>query len=295
MELEFYQVDAFTLRPLYGNPAAVVFGGESLSSDLMQRIAREMNLSETVFILPPTRPDAHYRARIFTPMSELPFAGHPTIAASHCVRMRHSNASNLPILRQECGIGIVPIEVLERDAEILLRMTQASPTYKEADLSLADVASMLGCEAADIASTKFEVVSTGVPWLVAELSSVEAISRVRPDQALIHKVTCQLRCAGLTTFAEHSADSATRIRVRTFAPGEGVPEDPVCGSGNGSVAAFLAHHKHGTEAFGSYLAEQGVEIGRDGIVHVSWKRDGEVVSVQIGGHAVVCASGKLHL
>lgn len=295
MDLDFYQVDVFTHRPLYGNPAAVVFGGEVLPSDLMQRIAREMNLSETVFILPPTRPDADYRARIFTPMSELPFAGHPTIAAALCVRMRHSNANSLPLLRQECGIGIVPVEVLAGDAEVLLRMTQASPTYRDASLSAADVSSMLGCEPSDISSTPFEVVSTGVPWLVAELRSVEAISRVRPDHTLIQKVTRQLRCAGLTTFAEHAPVSETRIRVRTFAPGEGVPEDPVCGSGNGSVAAFLAHHKHGREASGHYLAEQGIEIGRDGIVHVTWERAGEVVSVHIGGHAVVCASGRMHL
>ena len=104
-----------------------------------------------------------------------------------------------------------------------------------------------------------------------------------------------LRTTGITVFVELGNTGPVRIRVRTFAPGEGVAEDPVCGSGNGSVAAFIARHKHAEEAAGSYVAEQGIEIGRDGEIHASWEREDDVLRVYIGGEAAVAASGKLHL
>lgn len=293
MPFDFVQVDAFTSRPLYGNPAAVVLGADAIPPETMQKIAREMNLSETVFLLKPTTDQADYRVRIFTPMNELPFAGHPTVAAAHTVLAHYPDKASATLLRQECGIGIVPIDVLPTASGKLLRMTQAAPTYRDAKLTRAKVAQMLGCAESDLADTPVEVVSTGVPWLVVELSRFEAISALTPDQGLIARECKALHTAGLTVFVECGDARAARIRVRTFAPGEGVSEDPVCGSGNGSVAAFLALHKHPGEASGSYVAEQGIEIGRDGEVHASWERDGEALRVRVGGEAAVAASGQL--
>lgn len=296
MAIDFVQVDAFTRRPLYGNPAAVVFGADAIPPETMQKIAREMNLSETVFILEPTTPEADYRARIFTPMSELPFAGHPTIAAAHSVLARHPDKASVAVLRQECGIGIVPVEVVpSENGGTRLRMTQGAPSYREAGLSRETVARMLGCPESDLAAGPFEVVSTGVPWLIVELSRFEAISALDPDQGLIARQCRALRAAGLTVFVERGSAGPVRIRVRTFAPGEGIAEDPVCGSGNGSVAAFIARHKHPEEVSGSYVAEQGIEIGRDGEVHASWERDGGALRIRIGGEAAVAASGQLFI
>lgn len=296
MQKEFVQVDAFTNRPLYGNPAAVVFDADEIPAETMQKIAREMNLSETVFILKPTAPDADYRVRIFTPMNELPFAGHPTVAAAHSVLARYPDKADATLLRQECGIGIVPVEVLPATGGgKLLRMTQGAPVYRDTALSRVVVAEMLGCAEADLAASPFEVVSTGVPWLIVELARFEAISELNPDQGLIARECKALRAAGLTVFVERGDGGPVRIRVRTFAPGEGVPEDPVCGSGNGSVTAFIARHKHPDQAAGSYVAEQGIEIGRDGEVHASWERDGDALRVRIGGEAAVAASGQLFL
>lgn len=295
MPFDFFQVDAFTRRPLYGNPAAVVFDADDIPTETMQKIAREMNLSETVFILKPSTPEADYRARIFTPMSELPFAGHPTIAAAHSVLARFADKADATLLRQECGIGIVPVEVIPSAAGTLLRMTQAAPDYRDAGLSRDTVAKMLGCEESELAGGPFQVVSTGVPWLVVELSRFGAISALDPDLGLIARECKALRAAGLTVFAERGDGGPVRIRLRTFAPGEGVSEDPVCGSGNGSVAAYLARHKHAGEASGSYVSEQGIEIGRDGEIHASWAREGDALRVRVGGAAVVVASGVLHL
>lgn len=293
MSHDFVQVDAFTDRPLYGNPAAVVFDADGIPAPTMQRIAREMNLSETVFLLQPTSPEADYRVRIFTPKSELPFAGHPTIAAAHSVLSRRADKGELRLLHQECGIGIVPVEILRSDPGVLLRMTQGAPSWTAAGLSRATVARMLGCRESDLAGSPFELVSTGVPWLIAELSSLAAISSLEPDQGLIARECRVLGAAGVTVFAERGDGGPVRIRVRTFAPGEGIAEDPVCGSGNGSVAAYLARHRHAGERSGRYLAEQGIEIGRDGQVHASWEREGGELRVRIAGAAAVVASGQL--
>jgi PhzF family phenazine biosynthesis protein len=295
MLYDFMQVDVFTQKPLYGNPAAVVFDADDLATETMQRIAREMNLSETVFILAPMTKDADYRARIFTPVREMPFAGHPTLAAAHAMLSRHPGNLTKNLLRQECGIGIVQVEVLPFDKGRLLRMTQGDPTFRESDLSRVTVAKMLGCTEFDFATTAFEVVSTGVPWLIVELSCSDVISTLNPDQKAIADECKALGACGVTVFAEHHKVDAVRIRVRTFAPGEGVTEDPVCGSGNGSVAAFIARHKHWGETQGSYVAEQGIEIGRDGEVYTSWKREGGCLQVLVGGTAVTSASGQLHL
>ena len=189
----------------------------------------------------------------------------------------------------------MPVEVIPTAAGKLLRMTQAAPVHRDAGLSRATVAKMLGCAESDLVGGPFEVVSTGVPWLIVELSRFEAISALSPDQGLIARECKALRAAGLTVFVERGDAGPVRIRVRTFAPGEGVPEDPVCGSGNGSVAAFIARHKHPGEPSGSYIAEQGIEIGRGGEVHASWKREGDAMSVRIGGEAAVVASGQLFL
>jgi PhzF family phenazine biosynthesis protein len=154
---------------------------------------------------------------------------------------------------------------------------------------------MLGCTVADIAITPFEIVSTGVPWLIVELSQFRAISALKPNFAFIDQECKNLQAAGLTVFAERRAGEGARIRVRTFAPGEGVLEDPVCGSGNGSVTAYLARHKHPDDEYGNYLAEQGVEMGRSGHVHASWTRHSGTLQIRIGGGAAMFASGQLYI
>lgn len=208
---------------------------------------------------------------------------------------RYSDKSDAKLLRQECGIGIVPVEVISFGSGTLLRMTQAIPVYRNSGLSRDIVAKMLGCDESGLADSPFEVVSTGVPWLIVELSPFEIISALVPNQGLIARECKTLGAAGLTVFAERGDVGPVRIRVRTFAPGEGVIEDPVCGSGNGSVAAFIARNKHAWEMSGDYVAEQGIEIGRDGLIYASWAHEEERLRVRIGGEAVVSASGQLHL
>lgn len=198
---------------------------------------------------------------------------------------RHPDGAGARLLRQECGIGLVPIEALDTPAGRLLRMTQAAPTYRDAGLARAVVARMLGCAEADLAATPIEVVSTAAPWLIVQLTRFAAISTLAPEQGLIVRECAALGAGRVTVFAERGDGGPIRLRVRSFAPGEGIAEDPVCGSGNGAVAAYLARHRHGAEAAGGYVAEQGIELGRDG----------DALRVTIGGAAVTVASGRLHL
>ncbi|WAC19007.1 PhzF family phenazine biosynthesis protein [Luteolibacter sp. SL250] len=294
MNLEFLQVDAFSRRALFGNPAAVVFGADdALPQVTMQRIAREMNLSETVFLFPPTSPAADYRVRIFTPRSELPFAGHPTLAAARAVQHRFPELRSALLLRQECGIGIVPVEVSGSGENVTYTMTQATPAHRPVDPGQQAIAEMLGCAAGQLPPSPPEVVSTGVNWLIVELDDFSTVASLRPDFGLISASCASLGAVGMTVFARAGSFPGLRLKVRTFAPGEGVMEDPVCGSGNGSVAAYLARHCYPEVDHASYLAQQGREIDRTGEVEVSWtRRDGEV-AVKVGGATAISASGEI--
>ncbi|WP_138467010.1 PhzF family phenazine biosynthesis protein [Poseidonocella sp. HB161398] len=295
MDLDFIQVDAFARQPLFGNPAAVVFDADDLPVATMQRIAREMNLSETVFVQAPTLPGADYRVRIFTPACELRFAGHPTLATAHAMRARHPELAAKPVLRQECGIGLVPVEAEARPEGLRLTMTQARPVHASAGLRRDDLAAMLGCAPGDIGQTPAEVVSTGSPWLIVPLARLAAISALAPDLDRIARISRELAVSGITVFAERGAEGPVRFRLRSFAPHHGVAEDPVCGSGNGAVAAYVARHLEPGSPSGGYIAEQGIELGRDGEIHASWQRVAGQLQIRIGGAAATAASGQLHI
>ena len=285
---EFWQVDAFTAAPFSGNPAAVVFDAAGLATETMQAITREMNLSETVFVLPPEAEPADYRVRIFTPRSELPFAGHPTLATAHAMVERGLQPKDRRTIRQQCGIGLVPVEIRDEAEGRNFVMTQGAPSHRPVPVDAALVARMLGCAAADVmAEHPVDVVSTGVAWMIAPLRRLAAIAALKPDLSLIETVCREHKAVGVTCFAPEAAAADCAIRVRTFAPGDGIIEDPVCGSGNGSVAAYIARHLRPGENRFAYRAEQGIEIQRPGTV-IAEVEDGRI---RIGGQAVTAIQG----
>jgi len=263
----FWQVDAFTNQIFTGNAAAVVFDAHDLATETMQQISREMNLSETVFLLRPDHTEAHYKVRIFTPRNELPFAGHPTVAAAFTVISSGTvpKSQDTSTLVQECGIGLVPVDIQYTSEGYRFRMTQAPPQYRSVDLPLDELSMMLGCGGDAFVDLRAEVVSTGVQWLIAPIQTKAQVAALCPDQ-------------------------------RTFAPGEGIPEDPVCGSGNGSVAAYIAKHDLLPGNNIHYLAEQGEEIARKGKVWVDiTKSDSQATVIQVGGQAVKVIDGVFEL
>lgn len=289
MKRAIRHVDAFTSVPLEGNPAAVV-DGEGLSSDVMQRIALNQHLSETVFLLPPDDPANSSHIRIFTPSKELPFAGHPTLAAAHILASEQlvQLAAGAPLLI-ETGAGVIPVEV-EASEPPRYTMTQATPQFRPATRAAEQIAGWLGLSVAEIAHV--ENVSTGLFWLIAQVASFDAMMRVRPDFNAMQDEEISIFCIG-------AAQGGGSVHVRTFAPAAGITEDPVTGSSNGCIAALIGKLgllPRSADGTITYEAEQGIEMGMPGRVFVRVDGEGDDdMRVQIGGHAVTVLRGELLL
>jgi PhzF family phenazine biosynthesis protein len=292
MKRSYSVVDVFSFRPLLGNPVAVVMDAENLTADAMQAVARWTNLSETTFVLPPTTADADYRLRIFTPRSELPFAGHPTLGSAHAILEAGRVAPRrIDRLIQECGIGLVEltIEARSEGRELTFRL----PPAKLEPLHTTDMAELeriLGCKV-DL-KTAPGIVNVGAIWIVVQLIDAASVLDLRPDLPRLAELERRLGVTGLTVFGarEHGDDAA--IEVRTFAPSCGVEEDPVCGSGNGSVAVFQWQRGLLPPGGADYVAAQGRCVGRDGRVKVSVDANG---AVSVGGSCVTSVEGSLTL
>ena len=287
--LPFKQVDVFTQKPFFGNPVAVVLNAEKLSSDDMQRIAAWTNLSETTFVLPPSFADADYRLRIFTPKQELPFAGHPTIGSAHAVLENGIAAPRAARLRQECLAGIVALDI-EKTANgnrIFFHVPQAKISVLESNHAQRLMNALgVGKNALPTALR----VDVGVVWLVADLGESATVASLKPKLDQVQTLSAETQAAGVTVFGRAQETSA-RLHVRSFAPILGVAEDPVCGSGNASVAAYLARTGLLREIGSEYLARQGMALGRAGEIAVRVGND----AIKIGGYAVTCIDGKLRI
>jgi len=285
----FKQVDVFTQKPFFGNPVAVVLDAAALASEQMQRIAAWTNLSETTFVLPPSSADADYRLRIFTPKQELPFAGHPTLGSAHAVIESGVAIARQGKLRQECLAGIVDlsVETTNQGQRILLESPQAKITTLDSGATDA-LASALGVPVG-LKEPALRV-DVGVVWLIANLIDGENVAHLKPDMDRVLQVSLANRASGITAFGK-SKDDLSQLHVRSFAPALGVAEDPVCGSGNASVAAFLIHYGLMPEFGAEYLARQGMQVGRDGQVAVRVQGN----AIQIGGYAVTCVDGTLRV
>ena len=275
---KFSQVDVFTKVAFKGNPVAVVLDGDVLSDAEMQAFANWTNLSETTFVLPPSDPAADYRVRIFTPKAELPFAGHPTLGTAHAVIEAGIAAAKQGKLVQQCAVGLVELTV--SDGALSFRL----PRYAVNDAPGGNEATAWIGGAVLKGSAK--AVDVGPVWLIAELAAIAALETLQHDPARLTAYYEQYGLTGATLFA---ADGE-RVVVRSFAPGDGIPEDPVCGSGNGAVAAYRLWA--GQIASGeSYRASQGRQLGRDGWIDI--RIDG--ADIHVGGACVTCVTGQVQL
>ncbi|MBI3481293.1 MAG: PhzF family phenazine biosynthesis protein [Nitrosomonadales bacterium] len=280
-KVAFRQVDVFTSVPFMGNPVAVILDGEGLSTGQMQSIANWTNLSETTFVCAPTHPDADYRLRIFTPRSELPFAGHPTLGSAHALLQQGLQPRTPGRLVQECGKGLIDLRIVGHSLFFAL----PQPVFAAPDAAqLAAVAEALGVQASGIVSNA--IVDVGAVWLTLQLPSAQGVIGLKPDMARLAALGCA-QYIGVTVFGLYEAGNAA-VEVRSFAPACGVPEDPVCGSGNGCVAALIRRHK--ILPVSAYTASQGRCLGRDGYVQVEFAADG---NIWLGGNAVTCIEGKI--
>ena len=277
----FQQVDVFTTVPFKGNPVAVVLDGDELSGAAMQSIAAWTNLSETTFVCAPTDPRADYRLRIFTPRRELPFAGHPTIGSAHAALRHGVKPRTEGRLVQECGKGLVDIQI---DGDRLF-LALPEPQFREpAPPQIASVADGLRIGPADI--QRASIVDVGPVWFTIQLASGDAVRALAPDMGKLAALSA-MGLTGVNVFGLYPPGAGADLEVRSFAPGDGVPEDPVCGSGNGCVAALVRRDR--VLETHAYVASQGRCLGRDGRVAVRF--DGG--TIWLGGHAVTCVEGLL--
>ena len=268
---KFKQVDAFTDQPFRGNPVAVVLDGKGLDATEMQHIARWTNLSETTFLLPSTMAD--YKLRIFSPTHELPFAGHPTIGSAHAAL--EAGIVTGKKLKQECGAGVLDLSVDDGVIFVRAPAVKVSPAPNipgDVGIALAAGAPLLRAD-------------VGPVWLTGEVKDAATLAALQPDMGALAKWSTSLNATGVTVFAS-SGERDNAFHVRSFAPAHGIAEDPVCGSGNICVAAYLRHLKR---APASYVARQGMQLGRDGRVHMRVTGD----SIDLGGRAVTCVDGSL--
>jgi trans-2,3-dihydro-3-hydroxyanthranilate isomerase len=275
----FKIADVFTDRALAGNQLAVVLEAEGLDASAMQAIAREFNFSETTFVTPSNEPGCDWRVRIFTPVYELPMAGHPTVGTA--VVLREEGIVEARVVF-ELGVGPTPVEF---GADGLAWMTQPEARFLATVGDRALVAAALSLLPDDIRDDlPLQVVSSGNPFLIVPIVSMEALGRMKANMELWDQATASMERGGVYGFAETGKG---RLRSRMFAPALGVAEDPATGSAAGPVGAYLARHLGVT----SLLIEQGVEMGRPSVLHV----DASAARPRVGGRAVIVASGELQL
>jgi trans-2,3-dihydro-3-hydroxyanthranilate isomerase len=302
MQLAFEQVDVFTDRPFAGNALCVVPDATGLSGEQMQAIAREMNLSETTFVLPPTDPQANYWMRIFTPAKEIPFAGHPSVGTAYVMARAGRFRLQEPVTRifQQVGIGTLPLDIEVAGGKPgRVIMTQGKPVFGSALRDLTPIADALGVDAQTLAKVNLpaQVVSTGLGHLMVPLSDLDAIGNLRPNATLLDMLLQGVGALGCFVFCLQATAPDTFAHARMFAPGAGVPEDPATGSAAGPLGAYLAVHGVLPKSRTAFVLEQGIEMGRPSRLWIEVIRDavGMPTTVRVGGTTVPVIRGTIHV
>lgn len=239
-----YQVDAFTRKKFSGNPAGVITNATGLSDCEMQRIARELNNSETAFIFPSDSPSHDVHIRFFTPTREVPICGHATIAA-HYVRAVENKLKNIRVL-QKTGAGILPVDVICEDEDYKIVMTQGAICFGDqlGGEVLDSLISALGITPADLSEGyPVQIVSTGHSKVMVCIRNESLLHQLAPDMAALTELSNSVGCNGYYVFTHGSANSAPLVHGRMFAPAIGINEDPVTGNANGPLGAYLVHHR----------------------------------------------------
>ena len=301
--IQFYKADVFADEAFGGNPVAVIPNGEDLSDREFQQIAREMNLSETVFVVPPTDPAAIVKLRIFTPIQEIPFAGHPVIGTFFVLSLLNRFPLQEPVTRFifECNIGLFPVElgVFNGSVEQVI-MSQPEPQFFGTVDNLQDlyeISRALGLNKTNIVDTHLpiEIVSTGLPVVIVPVRTLTAVKSIQVDLTGIMAVCDRLGVNGMMVFTPMTVEDWAHVHTRMFAAPIGIIEDPATGSASGALGAYLV--KNGVVDVGpttEIVMEQGYEIDRPSRILVQvFSDDDKIQEIKVGGQAVMVAEGKL--
>lgn len=299
-EYRFVQVDVFTDRVFGGNPLAVVLDGAGLADGEMQAIAKEMNLSETTFILPPTRGDCAARVRIFTPARELQFAGHPTVGTAWVMAVHGLVPGTPSAFNLEEGIGPVPV-TLEGDPKqpSFIWMRHGAPDFGPEMENRAEIAAALNLAEADlIPAAPIQTGSTGSRFMFVPLRDRATVDRAVLDVPKIIKALGNQPLVGIFVFAPDPDPGAGRVHSRMFAPHtSGIPEDPATGSATGPLGAYLVKERLITASGKvAIVSDQGVKMGRHSRLHIRGvERGGALEEIEVGGGVVPVIDGRLRV
>lgn len=297
MRRRFVTLDVFTDRRFAGNPLAVVIDADGLDTKTMQMIAREFNHPETVFVLTPTGPEHRARVRIFTPATELPFAGHPTVGTAVLLGLVDGGTHARDILVEE-GIGPVRccVRPVERDRGRARFDLAKLPQELGLTADVAIIAAALGIEAGDVGFDQFAPArwSAGLPVTFVPLKGLDIVRRCQPD---LTKWGAAFESGGGTpvyVFTRETASTDHAFHARMFAPDFGIPEDPATGAAVAALAGPIARCERLRDGNHDFIIEQGFEMGRQSLIELALTvRDGQLAAGAIGGWAVVVTEGEI--
>lgn len=301
--LQFYQADVFASEPFGGNPLAVFPDASELTDREFQQIAREMSLSETVFVLPPKDPQAAAKLRIFTPSQEIPFAGHPVLGTFYVLGTLKRLTLQEPVTKifYECHLGVFPLELIILKGQIeQVVMSQPSPEFLEVVSEVEmiyELAKALGIQKSRITDSPFpvEVVSTGLPVLIVPIRTLTAVKSMQVDHSAIGELCDRLGVYGIMVYTTMTLEENSTVHTRLFADPIGIPEDPATGSASGALGAYLV--KNGVVEVGpttEVVIEQGYEIDRPSRILVDVFSDDDMIqNIKVGGQVVMVAEGKM--
>ncbi|UBF24369.1 PhzF family phenazine biosynthesis protein [Kovacikia minuta CCNUW1] len=290
--LSFYIVDVFAETKYAGNPLAVFTDAGRLATEQMQQIAKEINFSETTFILSSEEQNGGYDVRIFTPVKELPFAGHPTLGTAFILQQE---VIRQPVERVALNlkVGQIPVNFLYQDQTPDVLWMQQNPPEFGSVLSVDQLAPVLGLDSSDF-DTRFPIqeVSTGVPFIIVPLKTLAGLQRIKINLDRLFPLVEKLQAKEIFVFCPETRNSANQFSARMFAHSLGIPEDPATGSANGCFAGYLMHYGYLGEAPLEARVEQGHEIGRPSLLLLKAQKVEEKINIFVGGKVIKIACGK---
>jgi len=288
----FYIVDVFAEEKYAGNQLAVVRDAAGLSDDDMQNITKEMNYSETTFILSDDQRNGGYDVRIFTPAEEVPFAGHPTLGTAYIIQQEIIKEPVEKIILN-LKVGQIPVTFNYTEEKNILRMKQIKPTFGQI-IEPEQISQVLGINTSDI-DEKFPVqeVSTGMFFIIVPLKTLDAVKRAKVARDKYFKLIEDRQAKAILVFCPETYSQENDLNVRVFVDYYGIPEDPATGSGNGCLAGYLVKHRYFDTDQIDIRSEQGYEIARPSLLYLRAKDTEGQIDISVGGKVVMVAKGDL--
>lgn len=299
-KLRYHLLDVFTNQRFGGNPLAVFTNGRGLNTETMQQIARELQLSETTFVLPPDDPNNHWKVRIFTPTMELPMAGHPTVGTSFV--LAHEKLVDVspenPGIRLEEKVGLINVTYgFEADEIALVSMSQPMPEFGPIFEDRAHIAAILSLDESDLDDTPAQIVSCGVPCLFVPVKTLAAVGRSKLRNDLWEAI--QKQHPGLDEifpFTRETVHATSTVHSRMYAPSLGIAEDPATGAASGPLGSYLVKYGLVSGNPARIISEQGLEMGRPSFLTIEiGHNNGQINRVSVGGQCVSIGEGMIEI